>query len=507
LFGHIRSAVKAFGGQAKLGQPCRQSESSALPRESNRQDGSMQAFRAPARPRGAQIADLRENVSSRRAAGVTGFIVALMLLAIPAYAQAAQANWWEGITGFGPPDYSNRRKDDSDRDRAERVAEPLDDLRSDATPWRSDEMIIAMEDAIQRYQAIAAAGGWPLVPLGRMMREGDDDERVPILRKRLQMSGDLQRRAAPYNNYTFDEELTQGVRRFQRRNGLRPTGRVERSTYPALNMTTEDRLAQLRLNLGRIRELLSQPIQDRYILVNVPAFQLEAVDRFEVQQRHRVIVGRTERPSPSVKATVRALNFFPYWRVPESVAHLDLIPHVQKEPGYLTQEKIRVFSSVDGPEVDPAAVDWGSPEAQKLKFRQDPGPQNALGLVRIDMPNDQTVYMHDTPMKPLFAQRSRAFSAGCVRVEDVFNLVDWIAHFEPGWELGRAQQIVAAGQPVDINLTRPVPVFFTYITAWAERDGTVVFRPDLYGRDGTAETIAEMDRDPNEPPPAPTLAP
>jgi murein L,D-transpeptidase YcbB/YkuD len=123
------------------------------------------------------------------------------------------------------------------------------------------------------------------------------------------------------------------------------------------------------------------------------------------------------------------------------------------------------------------------------------------------MPNDQNVYMHDTPMKPLFAQRSRAFSAGCVRVQDVFDLVDWIGHSEPGWEAGRAQQIIAGGQPVDITLTRPIPVFFAYITAWAERDGTVAFRPDLYGRDGAADTIAEMDRDPNEPPPAPTLAP
>ena len=466
----------------------------------------MQAFRAPARPRGAQIANVCNSGRTVAAAGVTGFVLALLLLAVPACAQAAQANWWDGITSFGQPDYTNRRKDDYG-DRAQVAADPLDDVRPDATPWRSDEMIAGMEDAIQRYQTIAAAGGWPMVPVGRMMREGDDDDRVPLLRKRLQMSGDLARRAAPYNNYTFDDELTQAVKRFQRRNGLRPTGRIERSTYPALNMTTEERLAQLRLNLSRIRELMSQPITDRYILVNIPAFQLEAVDRFEVQQRHRVIVGRTERPSPSVKATVKALNFYPYWRVPESVAHLDLIPHVIKEPGYLTQEKIRVFTSVDGPEVDPAAVDWNAPEAQKLKFRQDPGPQNALGVVRIDMPNDQTVYMHDTPMKPLFTQRARAFSAGCVRVQDVLVLADWIAHYESGWTQGRAQQIVDAGQPVDITLTRPVPVFFTYITAWADRDGTVEFRPDLYGRDGSIDRTAEMDRDPNEAPPAQTLAP
>jgi murein L,D-transpeptidase YcbB/YkuD len=193
--------------------------------------------------------------------------------------------------------------------------------------------------------------------------------------------------------------------------------------------------------------------------------------------------------------------------VPDSVAHLDLIPRLKKEPDYLAAEKIRILAG-DGTELDPGRVNWDAPDATKLKFRQDPGPQNALGLVRIDMPNADNVYMHDTPMKNLFTQRSRAFSAGCVRVEGVFDLVDWIARYEPGFgQPGRAQSIVEAGQAMDVNLTRPVPVYFVYITAWAERDGEVEFRPDIYGRDGAVDRIAEMDRDPNVPPPAPTLAP
>lgn len=431
----------------------------------------------------------------------------LTLLAVPVHAQAAQANWWESITGSGTPDYTGRRREERESQRAARTPEPLDDLRPDPTPWRSDEMIIALQAAIDRYQHIASEGGWPIVPPGRMMREGDEDDRVPILRQRLRMSGDLRTRTPGYNSYTYDSELAEAVRNFQRRHGLRPTGRVERSTYPALNVTADERLAQLRLNVGRVRELLSQRVEDRYILVNIPAFQLEAVQDYEVKQRHRVIVGRTQRQSPSIRATVRALNFFPYWRVPDSVAHLDLIPRLLKEPDYLATEKIRVLSTFGGAEVDPMTVNWNSPEAQKLKFRQDPGPQNALGLVRIDMPNADNVYMHDTPMKTLFSQRSRAFSAGCVRVQDVFDLVDWIAAYEPGWQPGQADAIIQSGQPLDVNLTRPVPVYFVYITAWAERDGTVEFRPDIYGRDGAVDMIADLDRDPSEPPPQPTLAP
>ena len=471
----------------------------------------MQLTSAFARPGGSSPAVLPVRMLWK-AVSAFGLVAGYLLLAVPAHAQAAQANWWEGITGYGTPDYTGRRSEERERERererAARRREPPDDLRPDPTPWRSDEMVYAVQAAIDSYQNIVANGGWPHVPPGRMMREGDDDDRVSILRRRLQLSGDLPTRATPYNSDSFDSELAEAVAHFQRRHGLRVTGRVERSTYPALNVTAEERLAQLRLNLGRVRELMAQPTEDRYVLVNIPAFQLEAVEKYEVQQRHRVIVGRTQRQSPSINATIRALNFFPYWRVPDSVAHLDLIPRLVKEPDYLATEKIRVLNGVDGVEVDPMTVSWGSPEALKLKFRQDPGPQNALGLVRIDMPNQEAVYMHDTPMKELFSQRSRAFSAGCVRVENVFDLVDWIARYEPGWEQpGRAQAVAAAGQAVDVNLTRPIPVHFVYITAWAERDGEVQFRPDIYGRDGAVDMIAEMDRDPNDPPPRATLAP
>ncbi len=165
--------------------------------------------------------------------------------------------------------------------------------------------------------------------------------------------------------------------------------------------------------------------------------------------------------------------------------------------------------SFNGPEVDSSAIDWRQADAKQLRFRQDPGPQNALGLVRIDMPNEHGVYMHDTPMKPLFNQRSRAFSAGCVRVQDVFTLVEWIAKHETGWDQpGRAQDVIATGQALDLTLTRPLPVHFTYITAWAELDGRIIFRPDIYGRDGVRDLVASAERDPDDgPAPRWTLAP
>ena len=331
---------------------------------------------------------------------------------------------------------------------------------------------------------------------------------MPLLRKRLAMSGELSR--AKGNSFSFNDDLDEAVRRYQEANGLRVTGRVDKPTLAALNVPAQARLQQLRVNLQRLRDLTAQKIEDRYVLVNVPAFQLEAVERHEVELRHRVIAGKPERETPTVRAQIRAINFYPYWRVPDSVAKLDLIPRLQKEPDYLQKEQIRVLTgSFNGPVIDSSSVDWRQADVTRIKFRQDPGPQNALGLVRLDMPNEHGVYMHDTPMKPLFGQRGRAFSAGCVRVQDVFTLAEWVAKYEPGWsEPGRAQQIADAGQPLDVVLTRPVPVYFAYITAWAELDGRVVFRPDIYSRDGLRDLIAGHDRDPSEgPTPAQTLAP
>lgn len=443
-----------------------------------------------------RIFKIQRHTSVLRLATLAAAVVAVLSLSTGAKAQSSS---WDGLFQGGARD---TRPAQTGEDRPEKKPEPLEDLRPDSTPWRSDVMLDAMGAAIEQYQKIVGAGGWPIVPAGRMMRAGDDDARVPVLRKRLRISGDLPAKGQYYDNENFDAELEAGVRRFQLRNGLRPTGRIEQSVYPVLNITASDRLEQLKLNLERLRALMNGGIEDRYVFVNVPAFQLEAVERHEVQQRHRVIAGRTERQTPDVRATIKALNFFPFWRVPDSVAMLDLVPKLQKEPEYLENEVIRVYNGFNGPELDPRQVDWHSPQVVNFKFKQDPGEKNALGLVRIDMQNEHGVYMHDTPMKKLFDQRARAFSAGCVRVQEVFKLAEWIARYEIGWEQpGRVADVLGGGQALDLTLTRPLPVYFAYITAWAEPStGKIEFRPDIYGRDGAA-SHAGGERDPNEAPP------
>jgi murein L,D-transpeptidase YcbB/YkuD len=435
-------------------------------------------------------------------------VLGLCLVASPS--ALAQEEWW--LKSFPGRSTSEKALRAAHEDGPGLQKSPgLNDLRPDHTPLRSQEMIDAMEAAIERYQAIVTKGGWPTIPGTQPIRPEDSDERVALLYRRLAISGEWKKRPTQsFFGVDYSEGMEEAVRRFQENHGLRVTGRVDRQTLQALNVPALARLAQLRINLQRLRELVAMKHDERYILVNAAAFQLEAVEHGRVELRHRVIVGKTERQTPTVKAHVRALNFFPYWRVPESVATLDLIPRLVTQPEYLQQEKIRVYTgSYNGPEIDPTNIDWRTVDAKRIRFKQDPGGQNALGFVRIDMPNSEGVYMHDTPMRHLFNQRWRAFSAGCVRVQDVFTLVEWIAKYEPGWgQPGRTSEVLAAGQALDVNLSHPVPVYFTYVTAWAELDGRVIFRPDLYGRDGVQELTAASGRDEADAPPKRfTLAP
>lgn len=407
--------------------------------------------------------------------------------------------WWERVIDAGRPDRVDVAA------RPEPRIDSVDDLRPGKTPWRSDVMLDAMDDAIDRFQRIAENQDWPKLPKGRLLRVGDYDERVPLLRKRLAMSGELPERfyRNNYADHQYDVALEAAVKKFQRGHGLRDSGLVNRSTRAQLNISASQRVAQLELNRRRLDHLMRMRVEDRYVLVNAAAFQLEAVEKYEVMHRHRVIVGKPDRQTPEIQAQIRALNFFPHWRVPMSVARKDLFPRLVEEPSYLEENHIRVVKGhYNGDEIDPTAIDWRTADAREIKFRQDPGPWNALGLVRIDMPNPDIVYMHDTPMKDLFNARDRSFSAGCVRVQDVMRLVSWIARYEPGWEDANAniESILAAGEPVDVTLTRPIPVYFTYITAWAEPDGAVIFRPDVYGRDGAEELVGESDPDAFRPP-------
>jgi len=349
-------------------------------------------------------------------------------------------------------------------------------------PWVSASSIQSLQSAIAYYEEVVAAGGWPTLPNRITLRPGDSDANVAILRRQLEMAGDLR---AVEDSFVFDDALEAAVKRYQLRHGLQPSGIVYGITQRTLNVPAETRLRQLRLNLGRMQELLPKLMAPRVIVMNAAGFELQAMSDGRVDLASRTITGKRATPTPDVSATLQAINILPYWHVPGSIAKAALVPAVRKDPAYLYKERIRVFSAFGGDEIDPSAVNWWGPEADRYVFRQDPGPQNALGVLRFDMPNKHIVYMHDTPMKALFDYSERASSAGCVRVQRYLDLADWAISGQDGWTREAVLATIAQRQPATIRLQTPIPVHFVYLTAWTQ-DGSVQFRNDLYNRDGKA---------------------
>jgi murein L,D-transpeptidase YcbB/YkuD len=358
-----------------------------------------------------------------------------------------------------------------------------------AQPWIGSQSVGDLTAAIADYQRIVAAGGWPMLPNRVTLRAGDSNENVLILRRRLKISGELP--ASARGDYLFDAVLEDAVKRFQLRNGLEPTGIVYGITQRTLNVPAATRLKQLQMNLARVQEL-SQKVAStpKYILMNAASFELQGIANGRVEVRSRTIAGKRGTPTPTVSASVRAINILPYWHVPGSIAKAALVPMIRKDPSYLYRERIRVFSSFGGEEIDPSLVNWWGPESDRYVFRQDPGPQNALGVLRFDMPNKHIVYMHDTPMKNLFSSFERAFSAGCIRVQDFLDLAEWVTVGQDGWAGPRFQSAIDSGVAQTIKLAAPVPVHFIYLTAWVE-NGVLQFRNDLYNRDDDAFTAED----------------
>jgi L,D-transpeptidase YcbB len=363
----------------------------------------------------------------------------------------------------------------------DRIEEALDAMRPSHPGYH------ALREALARYREILQQGGWPGVPAGPVLRPGDRDGRAAALRARLAVSGDLDP-AAPAGGDPdlYDPALQQAVKRFQSRHGLASDGVVGPATIEALDVPAEERVRQLERNMERWR-WLPEDLGERYVLVNTADFSLEVVEDGKRVMAMKVIAGKKARLTPVVSGRITYLVFNPSWSVPHKIAVEDILPRVKKDPGYLAREKIRVLRSwaPDAPEIAPETVDWWSYTERNFPFRlrQDPGPGNSLGRIKFIFPNKYSVYLHDTPAHHLFAQARRNFSSGCIRIEDPYALAEYLLRDDPRWTREKIVAAVESGKTRDVPLPNPVPVYLLYWTAWADSQGTVHFREDVYGRD------------------------
>ncbi len=350
-------------------------------------------------------------------------------------------------------------------------------------PMLSLGSLSALDGAIGMYEEIVAGGGWPEMPKIKYDKTSKPAD-IFRLRQRLVREGylEFETLAAPTSG-TFDPALVSAIKAFQFNHGANPSGKMDERTRAEMNLTAQARLYSLKENRPRVEEHLKD-LGPRYVAVNIPAVQLETVELGQVYSRHNVVVGKMERPTPSLKSRVSDIVFNPYWNAPASIVAKDIIPKYLADPGYLDQMGIRVIDGSNGMEVEPSSVDWQNTAPDRFQFRQDPGEHNALATMKVNFPNKYMVYMHDTPHRELFGSNARFESSGCVRVDQVATLISWILNGQDGIDGARIQQITAERQTIQTKVQRQTDVRFMYLTAWATEDGRVNFRPDVYRLDG-----------------------
>jgi murein L,D-transpeptidase YcbB/YkuD len=339
-----------------------------------------------------------------------------------------------------------------------------------------------LKAALATYRMIKAAGGWPRLPSGPSLTPGMYDERLPTLRRRLSLTGDLAPRAADHSQM-FDGALVEAVKTFQRRHGLAADGALGRETLAALNVPVEERIQQLRVNLERGRWILHN-LGSTFIVVNVAGYHSYYVKDGQRVWQGRAQVGRPLRQTPSFKAEMTYLVFNPTWTVPPTILAQDYLPSLKQDPGFVHRKGLKVIDRA-GRAVEPWQIDWSRYSASYSPYllRQDPGPRNALGRVKFIFPNDHAIFLHDTPNQKLFDRTTRAFSSGCIRVENALDLARLLLDDEAQWSRKSIDRVIGSGKTRTVSLHAPVPVLLLYWTAWVGPDGRVNFGHDLYDRD------------------------
>lgn len=348
-----------------------------------------------------------------------------------------------------------------------------------------------LQTALQRYRAIADAGGWPEVPDGPTIHPDTEDLRLPALARRLIVSGDLPDSYMDASTSEYNETLQDAVRRFQARHGLETDALVGRATLRALNVPVERRIDQIRANLERV-QWHPEVENDDLILVNIPAFKAHIIHDGEIVWTTDVIVGDTENKTPVFQSMLKFVVFNPTWTVPHSIASKELLPKIKRDPSFFRRGNYDLLDR-SGNIVDPSSVDWSAVSQRSFSFTlvQKPGPANELGRVKFMFPNEYSVCMHDTPAKSLFDRAERAFSHGCIRVAEPLGLAEILLSNEK-WTRKQVDSQLDSNETRTVVLAEPLPVHVVYWTAEVDDLGVMHFYDDIYEWD--AKVIEALDK-------------
>ena len=339
-----------------------------------------------------------------------------------------------------------------------------------------------LKQVLANYRKIQAEGGWPQVPAGKTLKPGMTTPRVTTIRQRLVVTTDMP--AVSMESSLYDAAVEAGVKQFQQRHGFEADGVVGKGTLAAMNVPIKARIGQLRVNLDRARWVLHDLPQD-FVVTDIAGFNLLYIRNGQEAWKTRVQVGKTYRKTPVFRDRIRYIEFNPTWTIPPGILRKDILPKVKRDPQYL-QNKNMVVLNQQGKQIDIATIDWSQYPGKGFPYliRQQPGPNNALGRVKFIFPNKHSVYLHDTPSKSGFKRAERAFSSGCIRVQNPFHFAELLLADKPGWDRAKIDAVVGSRKTTRVNLSKPLTVMLLYWTAAVDNERRVVFKQDIYDRDG-----------------------
>jgi murein L,D-transpeptidase YcbB/YkuD len=336
--------------------------------------------------------------------------------------------------------------------------------------------------ALAQLREIVAKGGWPSVPHGGPIKPGASDPRIPTVRARLSVSGEL-RVGTGSKSLSYDARLRKAVELFQARHRLDPNGIIDKDVIDAMNVSAADRADQVRVNLERARWVLGG-LGDEFLLVNLPAFKAYLIREGRNIWEGRTQMGDEGKETPTFRAVMRTVVFNPDWTVPPTILAEEVLEGMRKGEDVLAKKKLVVFDK-DNQEVDPGSIDWGgaTPESFPYTLRQLPGADNALGRVKFLFPNKYSIYLHDTPSRTLFEAERRTFSHGCIRLERPLELATLLLSGQDSWTLAKINQVIESGTTENVELAHPVPVVIVYWTVSVGASGEIRYMRDIYNWD------------------------
>lgn len=329
-----------------------------------------------------------------------------------------------------------------------------------------NESYKALKDQLARYYEIATKGGWPTIPTDKKTYKlGTSAPAIALMKRHLQLTGDL---PGADTSQVFNDTLEMGIKNYQRRFGYTPDGKITPALIKEMNVPAQARVQQILINMGRMRWMPSRP-SGNLILVNIPEFVLHLYDGKNKVWDINVVVGKEGHNTMMFTGDLNQVVFSPYWNVPPSIVRKEILPALEKDPGYLERNNMEQIGT----------------EGDLPKIRQLPGPDNSLGRVKFLFPNSFNIYFHDTNAKSLFSKDKRAYSHGCIRLEEPEKMANYLLRDQPEWTPERIEDAMNSGTEKYVKLKEPIPVFITYYTAWVDDAGQLNFREDIYGHDET----------------------